>query len=217
MRHRQGRVSTDCRFFGFGRTASTLLYSTGMTNNYNALQIGLSKRFAQGLSFQGSYTFGKALGYTSGSNNMLLNPFDRRANYGVMDYDRQHVLTITHLWQLPVGAGSKHLNEGIVGQVIGSWQLSGIFTWATGTPLTLTADPLFCNCPNMNVLASVTGPVNVGRNTGIGQNFFDPSAFSAPAAGSFGSLGRGTLRGPGYRNYDLSLFRSFPRTRPVQD
>jgi hypothetical protein len=197
-------------YFAMGRTASTLLYGTGLNNNYNSLQVALSKRFAQGLAFQGGYTYGKALGYTSGTNNTLLNPFDRRANYGPMDYDRQHVLTINHLWQIPIGAGTQHLNEGVVGHVIGNWQIGGIFTWATGTPLTVMADPLFCNCPNMNVLANATGGTPMPGASGIGLAYLDPSAFSAPPAGTFGTLGRGSFRAAGYRNYDLSLFRSFP-------
>ena len=197
-------------FGAFGRTASTLFYGNGLTNNYNALQVNLSRRFAHGLMFQAAYTYSKALGYTSGTNNLLLNPFDRSANYGPLDYDRQSVLTISHLWDLPFGAGTHHLNQGIVGQIVGNWQINGIFTWATGTPLTITADPLFCNCPNLNVLANINGPVSVSGNTGLGQNFFNTAAFSSPSAGSFGNQGRGSVRGPGFRNYDMSLFRSIP-------
>src|SRR5205823_6900679 len=87
-------------FAARGRTGSVLSYDSGLTSNYNSLQVNLSKRFSKGLSFLASYTWSKALGYTT-SNSRILNPFDLRSNYGPQDYDRQHVLSISHLWQIP--------------------------------------------------------------------------------------------------------------------
>ncbi len=184
----------------FNRTGSTLAYNNGLTSNYNSLQVSLTKRFSEGLSFLASYAYSKALGYTS-SNGLLLNSFDRRANYGPLDFDRQHVLTISHLWELPFGV---HGNN-FLASALGGWQLNGVFTWSTGVPLTVTADPLMCACPGNTVLASLNGPAYL--NSGL--QFLNPSAFFAPAAGQFGNLGRGGLRGPDDWNYNLSLFKTF--------
>lgn len=189
-------------FASLGRTASTLLYNQFLTSNYNSLQANLTKRFSHGLSFTGSYTFSKALGYTTGSN-VVLDPFNLRANYGPQDYDRQHVLSVSHVWELPFGRRGKNL----MSRIAGGWQLNGIFSWATGTPLTLTADPLLCACPGNTVLASVNGPVNVTGNYN-GQPFLT-GAFSAPAGSTIGNLGRGAIRGPGFKNYDMSLLKNF--------
>jgi hypothetical protein len=189
-------------FASLGRTASTLLYDQFLTSNYNSFQASLAKRFSHGLSFTGSYTYGKALGYTTG-NNMVLDPFNRRANYGPQDYDRQNVLSISHVWELPFGRQGNNL----MSRLAGGWQLNGIFSWATGTPLTLTADPLLCACPGNTVLASSNGPVNVTGNYN-GQPYLTGS-FSAPAGSTIGNLGRGAFRGPGFKNYDLSLFKNF--------
>jgi hypothetical protein len=205
-----GTGVTGLPFASFGRTASTMLYSGGLTNNYNALQVRFSRRFAQGLMFEGAYTWSKALGYTSGVDNILQNPFSRRANYGPLDWDRQHVLTISHLWELPIGAGTHHLNQGIVGQVLGNWQINGVFTWDSGAPLNVTANSLFCNCPNLTVVPNVNGSVPTSSIGGPNQQFLSASSFSAPSLGSFGNLGRDAIRGQGYRNYNMSLFRSFP-------
>jgi hypothetical protein len=187
-------------FFAMGRTASTLLADNFLTNNYNSLQISLNKRFAGGLSFTGAYTWSKALGYT-GSNGFLLNPFNLRANYGPLDYDRQHVLTISHLWELPFGRHGSNL----VSTILGGWQLNGIFTWQTGTPLTITADPVLCACPGNTLTANFNG----GGFAGTNGAFLNASAFSSPAAGRFGTTGRGMFRGPDYTNYDMSLFKKF--------
>ncbi|PWU09523.1 MAG: hypothetical protein C5B51_06110 [Terriglobia bacterium] len=191
-------------FAGLGRTSSTSLYDNGLTSNYNSLQVSLSKRFSQGISFLASYTWSKALGYTA-NNGMLLNPFDLRSNYAPLDWDRQHVLTISHLWELPFG---RH-GSNIVSTILGGWQLNGVATWSTGTPLTLTADPLLCACPGNTVLASFNGSSPVTGNFGNGQSFFNNSAFFAPAGANIGNLGRNSLRGPDFWNYNLSLFKSF--------
>jgi hypothetical protein len=187
-------------FASLDRTASTLGYQNGLTSNYNSLQATLSKRFSEGLSFLASYTWSKALGYT-GSNGLLLNPFDLRSNYGPLDYDRQHVLAISHLWELPFGL---HGNNRMA-SIIGGWQLNGVFMWSTGTPLTVTADPLTCACPGNTVFASMNGSPYLNS----GFSYLNPGAFSAPGPGQFGTLGRGALRGPDGWNYNLSLFKNF--------
>ncbi len=187
---------------GVGRTGSVLYYNDGLTSNYNSLQASLAKRFSHGLSFLGSYTFSKALGYTT-ANGFVLDPANLRANYGPQDYDRQHVLSISHLWELPFG----RKGNGLMHTILGGWQLNGIFSWATGTPLTLTADPLVCACPGNTVLASANGPVSVtGNYNGSG---FIAGSFSAPVGSTVGNLGRGAIRGPGFKNYDMSLFKNF--------
>ena len=198
-----GAGVTGLPYDSVGRTASTLFYGTGLTSNYNSLQVTLNKRYArEGLTFLGSYTYGKALGYTAASG-MLLDPYDLRANYGPLDYDRQSMLTISHLWDLPFG---RHGNS-LAATLLGGWQLNGIFTWATGTPLTATANPVGCACPNDTVLASLNPGVAPFLNNG--PNILNPAAFSAPPFGFAGDLNRGALRGPNFTNYDMSLFKSF--------
>lgn len=188
-------------FQRFGRTASTSLYTTGDNSNYHSFQAMLTKRFAQGLGFQGAYTFSRVKGYTFGNEGRLLNPFDRESNYGYLDWDRRHLLTLAHVWELPFGAGTNRWNQGWVGQVIGNWQINGIFTWASGTPLTLTADSLFAGQPNGVLFANPVGPVNVGPEGFSGQ-------FVLPTPGT--TFDRSSIRSSGYRNYDMSIFRSFP-------
>jgi hypothetical protein len=183
-------------FAGLGRTAQTNEIGTGLNNNYHSLQVNLTKRFTGGLAFAGAYTWSKALDY----GYDLLNPFDRQANYGPADWDRQHVLAISHVWNLPFGAGTPYLNTGFVGRVLGGWELNGILRWATGTPYTVMADPLACACPGVG---AVTGNI-----TGAPSGNFNPGQFTSPNGG-FGNLGRNALRGPDLFTYNLSLFKNF--------
>jgi hypothetical protein len=185
-----------------GGSAAFYDFATGANNNYNSLQVNLTKRMANGLSFSGAYTWSKAL--DTGFN--LLNPFSRNANYGLSDFNRQHVLAISHVWALPWGAGTNRLNSGAVGYILGGWELNGILRWATGLPYSATVDPLFCNCPGLgSIAANYSGTGNLG-----GQASFDPTLFSVPAQGTIGNAPRNAFRGPDLFNYNLALLKTFP-------
>jgi hypothetical protein len=200
----------------FGRTASTIERLTGLTSNYNSLQANLTKRFSQNLSFTMAYTYSRALDY-GGGLNPLLNNLNVPSNYGPADFDRTHMFTLSHVWRLPIGADSNFLHEGVLGKILGPWQIDGVFSWVSGTPFTLTADPTLCNCPGNTPTASavVTGTstafIPVPTSFGFlpipyqALNF----AYTQPAANTFGNLGRNSVRGPGFANYNVSLFRSF--------
>ena len=186
------------------RTASTIAYDNGVTSNYNSLQVNLSKRMGHGLQFQGAYTWSRALGYTT-ENNFLLNPFNRAANYGPAQFDQTNLLTIAHVFDVPLGYGTNHMNSGWAGRLLANWEVNGIFTWASGTPFTVFADPLFWGGPNGTVLANVNGPV---VSTGLQGPFtpsFNTSAFAPPPPGTFSNQGRGFLRGPGLQLQSLPL------------
>lgn len=189
-------------FDAFGRTASTLLFSNGINDNYNSLQVKLGKRFSKGLSFSAGYTWAKALGYTN-ENLLLLNPFNLQSNYGPQDWDRQSVLTVSHLWVLPWGRNGRTL----LSTFLGGWQANGIFNWFTGTPLTITSDPTTCGCVGFTPGVNFTG--SSPNLSGVGNFVLNPAAFSVAAPGTFGSLGRGAIRGPSTTNYDFSLFKNF--------
>jgi hypothetical protein len=187
--------------FNAGRTASVAEYGSGLTSNFNSLQANLTKRLSRGVSFSGAYTFGYARDY--GTN--LWNSFDRRANYGFADWDRRHMLTLSHVFEIPFGTGTQRWNTGLLGNILAGWQLNGVFRWATGSPYTVMADPLACACPGVPaVTADVTGAFDINE-----QASFDPALFTTPAAGTTGNLGRNSIRGPDFTVYNISLFKSF--------
>ncbi|HLI86868.1 MAG TPA: TonB-dependent receptor [Bryobacteraceae bacterium] len=188
-----------------GQTSTVQSIQSGLTSNYNSLQVSLNKRFSQGIAFMAAYTYSKALGYTN-ELNQILNPLDLRSNYGPLDFDRTQQLNLTHLWEIPWG---RHGNS-ILSTLLGGWQLNGVLTWVTGTPFTFTADPLLCNCPGLTPLAGAFG--NSGLTTGAfgnGASFFNSSAFFTPVGTNFGGLNRGVLRGPTAWTYNLGLMKNF--------
>jgi hypothetical protein len=197
-----GTGTAGLPFGAFNRTASVFERDNGINSNYNSGQVNLTKRFGAGLAIAGAYTFAKALDY--GFN--LQNPFNLRANYGPADWDRRHILAVSHVWQLPFGAGSRYFTDGMAAKILGAWELNGIIRWATGTPFSVTADPLACACPGISAVpASVSGSPSID-----GASSFNPALFSSPTAGSFGNTSRNAFRGPDLFTYDVSLFKNFP-------
>ena len=195
-----------------GRTARTIETANEATNNYNALQASVTKRFSNRLGFTAAYTWSKALDEVTGES-YLLNNIDRQRNYGLADFDRKHMFTFSHIWELPFGTGTDRWNSGLIGQLIGGWQLNGILTWVSGTPFSVTANPLLCNCPGNSVnFANVRREPETTGGLGPGSigdgRFFETAAFEQPTAETFGNATRNSIRGPELFNYDVSVFRS---------
>ncbi len=220
------------------RTASTLLYGHGLNSNYNSLQVNATKRFSAGLAFSAAYTFSKSLDYGGTDNPAVLSNFglnygkgspysipqvldystgNARYNYGPSDFNRTNLFTLSHVWQLPFGPGSHYLSSGVLGHILGPWELNGIFHYASGMPYTPVADSISCNCPNTATRADLVPSGTSSVVTYVPSYFgFYPVysnvqnyALESPAAGSIGNAGRNILVGPNLVNYDLALFRSF--------
>ena len=194
----------------FGRTASVAERSNAYNNNYNALQVNVQKRFSQGFSFQAAYTFSKTLGIGDDQPGFTIPGFVRERHYGPAGFDRTHMLTMNHIWELPFGPGKRFAKSGPLGWLAGNWQLAGIARFVTGAPFSILADAGPCNCPGNGNFADVLRATTIRGGYGPGQLYMDTSAFAAPAPNSFGNGGRNIVRGPGFGNYDFSVFRFFP-------
>jgi hypothetical protein len=195
-------------------------YTEGNTS-YNALQIEVAHRLSSGLQFRASYTYSKnldmnsALTIAQGSNQpqMIMNRFDVRRDWGPAAFNPAQQLSISGRYELPFGPGKTWLNNrGATGRVLGGWQLNEITTLLSGFPFTplvganRSGDGDTRNPDRPNLNTSFTGPVILGTQ----KQWFNPAAFSLPAFGTWGNLGRGVYTGPGYAQVDVSLFKDIP-------
>jgi len=194
----------------FGHTADVSLRANGVNSNYNSLQVNLAKRYSQGLTFTVAYTYSKSLDVGNDQPGFTDN-LDLRRQYGPSGFDRTHMLTASHLAEMPFGKGKKFLSQNrTAGMILGGWQLNGILRFATGTPFTASADATSCNCPGNGQFADAIAPVTYLGGIGPGQPWFTTSSFAPPGPNRFGTAGRNTIRGPRLSNYDVSIFRLFP-------
>lgn len=193
----------------FGRKTGTTT-TIGVTTTYNALQAKLNKRYSNGFLLTTSYTYGKSIDYCSDRVCTPFNQWNFRLNRAASDFNHTQVFVQSFLYELPFGKGKTRLTHGPGSWALGGWQVNGIFTVQTGSPLDIQYSAASLNTPFINNRPNVNGPVKILGNVKAGSTWFDTSAFSAPAAGTFGNVGRNILVGPDLVNLDFSLFRKFP-------
>lgn len=195
------------------RTADTTQYFAGYSSMYNGLQLKINRRMTNGLSIITSYTFAKGMGFQTGDDGGLWTYIEPRRSYARTDFDRTHTFNQSYVYELPWGPGKKWMNRGFASKVIGGWQVNGILTLMTGTPLTFGADGSVLNTPGSPQTADQVGPFQVlgGINTPSkgGSPWFLQSSFVQPTGIRFGSTGRNIASGPGFFNLDASLFKIF--------
>lgn len=178
-------------------------------SSYNALQAKLEKHFSDGLAFLLSYTWSKNLDESSNENSGgTVIPTNLNFDYGPSDFDIPQNLTASYIYDLPFGQGREFLNKkGMVDEVFGGWQLSGVTTLRSGYPVTITYPGDVAN------VGLGTRPVRVCNGKlshRTYQGWYNTACFQAPAQYTFGNSNRGVIQGPGYKDWDLALMKSFP-------
>jgi hypothetical protein len=189
---------------------------------YHSFQLKAEKRFASGLGFLLAYTNQKAIDNTSQSgtnfsgSSTAQNWYDFASERSVAVFDVSQRLVMSYVYELPIGRGralGKGMNR-LLDAALGGWQINGITTFQTGTPLLLTA------ANNANAFNDGLRPNNNGTSALLGgsiidrvnsHQYFNTSVFSQPAAFTFGNTSRTLpdVRSPGIRNLDLSMFKNF--------
>ena len=155
----------------------------------------VDRRFRNGFMLTNSYTLSRSYDYVN-ENGTVSTPIDFEQSWARSNFDRLHNYTLTGLYELPWGPNKRWLKEGLLGKLIGGWQLSGLFVAQSGVPLSITGNGTMLNTPGTTAYANLNGDNNVLGGLGQGNLYFDPSVYSQPAAGVQGNMKRNTgLRG----------------------
>ena len=216
-----------------GGYGTSYLVSTRSHSTYHALQAAVGKTSARaGLGFQSSYTFSKSLddtsailgGFFGGSGAVIqASPQDPRnpgSEKGPSTFDTTHVFSLSLIQSIPFERIG--FLRPLGRKLASGWQILNITTLTSGPPFTVYS----------GVQQTGVGSAGADRPDQIGQPVFSTSRtvredyfgqgsangdfFSIPIGvpggtgpnqGRFGSLGRSTFRGPGFRNFDISLIK----------
>jgi hypothetical protein len=197
-------------------------FDTNGTALYNALQVQAQKRFSGGLSFLVAYTLSKTMSNTdtgfSTFNFGSENKFNQKSEWSIAGNDQTHLLAISGVYELPIGPGKKFLNKGghLAKNIIGGWQLSGVFQYASGMPQTVYSstgvasnDPFQNGFNRANFDPSI--PLKVDYNNYYkGLPIFNTAAFS-DAGFAPGNEPRviAQLRNPFSSNENIGLSKRF--------
>ena len=219
-------------------TAQGTCYNTGgitfdlplWSSGYNGLQTQLTRNAGKNASLGVVYTYSHAIDYEdngagSGSGGTAFNyPAFYRFNRGSAGFDEKHNLQVWGVYSLPFGPGQMWMNHGLVGDVIGGWQLSGQFSHFSGFPFSINANSntLGGFAPGFGATyAQLTGSYqqegghsqSASSPVSGGKPWFNPASFSSPtesaAAPVIPNTGRNQWRGPGNSQTNASLVKNF--------
>jgi hypothetical protein len=217
-------LSTDSRRL-FQPYASIGQASQDINSSYNSLQLTAQHRFARGMTILMNYTFSKSLddvpfgqgnaGVASQNDSTIpwYMPGRHQMDYGLSDFNRAHRFVVSYSWDLP----KLNATNAALRYALGDWRASGILTYQTGAPLTVTAGTDLSQTGLGSDRAVLLNAANVGAgacgSSAPCANYLIPSAFGLPATGTFGNVGKGSIIGPNLINWDMGVFKEFPVVR----
>ena len=209
-----GGATSRLPFPGF---SNIQMVQDGGTGSYNSLSVKATRRFSQGVSVIGSYTWAKSIDTTSGIRNQGNDTLYPQNSYclscerGLSAFDVHHRMVTSVLYDLPVGKGKPlNISNPVANTVIGGWELGGILTLQTGMPGYLTIG-------GVDNASTAEGGYDRPNTTGTSPYLDNPTpsrywslaAFNEAPPGQFGNAGRGAIVGPGIFGFDAEIHKQF--------
>jgi len=199
--------------------------SNAASSSYNGLQLS-GRRTVGTLQLSASYTYSHSIDDASSSlDNGFVNSYDFRGNRASSNFDERHVFTLSYIYDLPV-----FKSAGLTHTLLGGWQWSGITSFQTGSPFSVTNGGATSldgtlvvpydnagvgNGVGSNGYPDLVGNPNSGAGSvapanGYGPLLVNPAAFAAPRGLTFGDSPRNVARNPHIINFDMALFKRIP-------
>jgi len=183
-------------------------------SNYNSLQVSLEKRIAGGSTLRLAYTWQKTL-TDSGTdrNNAPQDHYDPRAEYAVAPFNRKQILVLSYVYKIPFRSQSRFAQGALSG-----WELSGTTSFDSGLATQVTSgsgsDPAQLGVEGTGSLVTLR-PDRIGDPNKNAPHtllqWFNTAAYKDVPSGQLrvGDAGATSLVGPGFEQWDISVFRNF--------
>jgi len=210
-----GNVSPDIYrpYQGFG----TITNLEDMANSiYNSLQVS-ARRTVGRLTMSLAYTWSHSIDDSSDRyDGSFVNSYDLAATRASSGFDQRQLLNVSYVYDLPFFQKS-----GLLHSILGGWQVSGLVTFQTGTPFSVTNGGTYGDNAGVgngvgtgsfvDVVGNPYSTPAVTQVAGIqGPLLFNPAAFAEPTGLTLGDAGRNILNNPSRTNWDMGLFKRFP-------
>jgi hypothetical protein len=178
--------------------------------SYNALIVSLHRRYQNGLQFQASYTWSKAIDIVDGDNSDVQNYYNVSLQRAPASFDRTNNFIFSGMYQLPFGPGRQFATrkDWINKYIVGGWQVSLVQQIASGLPISIYAN----NTADTSYAHPVYAIETCNPNSGFTRarfTFFNAACFKQPSPGHYGTT-RNAVREPGLYPTNISLFKTFP-------
>ena len=194
---------------------SNILVDTSLgTSSYHSLQVGIEQRSFHGLAFQSNFTWGRVLDLASSGNisfaSGIPDPFNIKWNKGISDLNVPLISVTNFVYQTPALNGM----NPIVRRVLGTWQVSSIYTLQSGKPFGISGGQgnnnsgAQQNGDRADVVAGKDAWSHQGGRSEWLAQYFNTAAFTTNAVGTFGNSGRNIFRGPHLNYADSALSKN---------
>ena len=223
-----------------GQVLDSYIIGSHGHSNYNAGFVSMRKTTSAGLTFNFNYTYSHAfdqIGQNQESLNEASDAFNLDRDYGSASFDRRHAITTLVTYDLPFGGGRRYATgSGVANKLIGGWNVSGVWSFATGLPLDvingnscqeLGQGAVFGNCSayfpigttkyqsasvhnNNGALTAYSNADAINNDPLGGYSFFAP-----PDPAIYGRTGRGYFRGLNRWNVDFGVSKTTKITERV--
>ncbi len=199
------------------QNVATYRHNSG-TTNYNALEAKVEQRFSHGLAVTFAYTHSKLIDDASSvfSSTVLSSPnssslvaadtfrpyLERDSSSG----DMPNVTALSATYDLPMGRNHRYASGGVGNAILGGWRLNAILALQSGMPVTVT------QATNNNSFAgfalqrpNLVADPSLPSSRRTPAKYFNTAAFATAPQFTIGNASRNPVRGPAYRDLDLSL------------
>ncbi len=206
------------KYFAVAGTTNINDWAARTKSRYHGLQIALNRPFRNSLAVKGAYTLSRAKNMTNNDEDgwtaLTWNtPLMYDQNFALAGFDRTHNAQLGVVWDMPFLRDS----ESVLGQVLGGWQVNGIFSAFSGTPYSIGGTNSALDCQGCGtgsfILIDVNGDPKPSGSVGSStEPYYALGLFSQPTGANvagFGNSGRNRFRRPPVWNLDMSLFKSF--------
>ena len=194
---------------------SRRIISNDLYADYDAVSFVFRKRMSRGLQADVHYTWSRTRDIATHSNGggQTMDNYDPERDYGPAIWDVPHRFVASYIYDVPF---LKDSSNPILKYVVAGWQIGGVTTVQSGTPVNVTIGADRANIgisgqqrPN---LVGAVPELNCQSASGSRDliNCFDTAAFAMPDQFTFGNAPRNVLRGPKYVSTDLSLLKNVP-------
>jgi hypothetical protein len=196
-------------FVKYGQTAGVTQYFQGFSSTYNSLQVKFDRRFTSGLIMTTAFTWQKAMDFQKADDGALdfYGGQGIGRNYARADFDRTLNFIQSYIYRLPFGPGRRFMAHSLAGKIVGGWQVTGILSLRTGTPLTFTGN----NTLNLGADGTTTlqqvAPIKTLGGINVGHPWFTTSSFARTPNNVQGDSGRAIWSGPSLYALNAGLSR----------
>ena len=200
-------------------------------NNYEGMSIRVEHRFAQGLYFLNSFTWGRAMGDSEQALEYFPSPgfganpqniHDLRNEFGPTSFDVKLNNVTSVVYQLPFGKGRRFGSSWnpVLNAMAGGWELNSINTARTGQPIDIAyfTTPAAIDVTGLQndyrgqaeIRPNISGIAASQSSSAMIRNYFAGYTFTSPTPQNpFGNLGRNAFRAPSFEQWDLAVDKNF--------